>query len=108
MKFKDEICTHANCSFDFIDRLRILCHGKASVSIQTKTEHLPGNVQSAADVLVPKIFYFKRRRGALEQKSNKTVEADLANCAVCGKPLVMGVCETGCGRIAEKPPGSSL
>lgn len=26
---------------------------------------------------------------------------DRANCTLCGKPLIMGVCETGCGLVAE-------
>jgi len=26
---------------------------------------------------------------------------DRAKCATCGEPLIMGVCETGCGKVAK-------
>jgi len=50
-------------------------------------------------------FYYDEYIAWLEDKLDDATQqvsgVDRAICAACGGPLVMGVCEIGCGRIAE-------
>ena len=85
MNFKDEIYTYTECHFSFLDRLRIMVHGVASVRIASKTEHLPGEVLSESSVSVPRVFRLIKHTGG-EEKSNKSVELDRAICG--GKSLI--------------------
>uniref|UniRef100_A0A6M3JR68 Uncharacterized protein n=1 Tax=viral metagenome TaxID=1070528 RepID=A0A6M3JR68_9ZZZZ len=84
IEFKDEIYTNTDCYFSFIDRIRILFRGFASVRVVTKTENLPGEVLSTSSVLVSRIFRFKKADGGYEAKFNKSLERIAGTVARCG------------------------
>ena len=63
MKYKDEIITSTLIKISFMDRLRVLFGKTIHISIFTKTENLPGKVESESRVWVEKIMKQKLSGG---------------------------------------------
>ncbi len=68
MEFKDEIITNTKIYPNFLDRIRILFGKTIYISVFTKTENLPGKVQSESRVCVEKIIKPKQLGGYEESQ----------------------------------------
>jgi hypothetical protein len=55
------IHTRVEVRVSFLDRLRILFHGKLNLRMQTKTQFNPGQTLSGSEVYVPRVFPGLRR-----------------------------------------------
>lgn len=66
---KDEIVSHVDIHFDFVDRLRILFGRVALVTVRVDTENVVGRTVSESTVHVQPIFPRKHGPGAVEAET---------------------------------------
>jgi len=68
---------------------------KSLTTIETNLKKLGKQYKSGQHVLIIDALNALKKVNHLTNRSSRAADS----CPKCGKPLIMGVCETGCGYI---------
>lgn len=70
MPFADKIISNTDIKLCFLDRLKVLLHGKVWVRLEIDCENTPGRMSSTAQTIIPPIFVKKGKGGYAEVTRN--------------------------------------